>query len=75
MTRTPSTSKPSRKALVLRLACIALLWALLCYIMVASQPFSLRVAFIMVASGIVIFVPLYKKYVRKAKADTERRRA
>lgn len=50
---------------IFRFVCIALLWVVLCVIMIASQPFTLRVAFILVASGIVVFVPLYKKYVRK----------
>lgn len=60
-----------KTATAIRFACIAALWALLCYLVVASQPFSLRVLFIVVASGIVVFVPLYKKYVRNGKAGSE----
>lgn len=47
-----------------RVACIIALWLILCYIVISSQPFTLRVAFIVVASGIIVFVPLWKKYVR-----------
>ena len=43
-----------------RAACIIVLWLALCYLVVASQPFTLRVAFIVVASGIIVFVPLWK---------------
>lgn len=55
------------KATVFRFVCIVLLWIALCYILVVSQPFTLKVAFIIVASGIVVFVPLYKKYIRTKK--------
>lgn len=50
---------------VIRFGFIAALWLLLCYVMVASQPFTLYVAFVIIASGIVVWVPLYKKYIKK----------
>lgn len=50
-----------------RLMCIVVLWLLICWFVVAYQPFTLRVAFIVVASGIVVFVPLYKKYKRNGR--------
>ncbi len=53
-----------------RFFCIAALWVALCYILVTRQAFSLRVVFIVVASGIIVFVPLYKKYVRKKNGDS-----
>ncbi len=53
--------------MVIRFICILLLWLGLCYLVIASQPFTLKVLFIVVASGIIVFVPLYKKYVRKKK--------
>ncbi|MBD5186039.1 MAG: hypothetical protein HDS11_01220 [Bacteroides sp.] len=52
---------------IFRFTCLALLWVILCYFVVAYQPFTLRVAFIVIASGIVVFVPLYKKYVKNGK--------
>lgn len=55
------------RATMFRFACIALLWLALCYILVVSQPFTLRVLFIILASGIVVFVPLYKKHIKKKK--------
>lgn len=54
-----------------RAACIIVLWLALCYLVVASQPFTLRVAFIVVASGIIVFVPLWKKYVRNKRRSDE----
>ncbi|MDE5800659.1 MAG: hypothetical protein K2H74_06510 [Paramuribaculum sp.] len=49
-----------------RLFCITLLWLLLCWIVVASTPrITLYTIFILVASGIVVFVPLYKKYKKQ----------
>lgn len=50
-----------------RAACIIVLWLALCYIVIASQPFTLRVAFVVIASGIIVFVPLWKKYVRNKR--------
>lgn len=53
---------------ILRLIFITLLWLVLCYMLVVtSKPLTLRTLFIIVASGIVVFVPLYKKYVRNNK--------
>lgn len=52
---------------IFRLSCLVILWLILCYIVVANQPFTLRVAFIVIASGIIVFVPVYKKYRRKGK--------
>lgn len=50
-----------------RATCIVVLWLALCYLVVAYQPFTLRVAFVIIASGIVVFVPLWKKYVRNKR--------
>ena len=55
---------------IFRLTCIIVLWAVLCIAVVTSQRFTLRVAFVLVASAIIVFVPLYKKYVRGKKQDS-----
>ena len=44
---------------------IAVLWLVLVYLMVVSSPVTLWTIFVIVASGVVVFVPLYKKYIRK----------
>lgn len=52
---------------IFRFACLVSLWLILCYFVVAYQPFTLRVAFIVVASGIMVFVPVYKKHIKNGK--------
>ncbi len=56
----------------IRFGFIAVLWLILCYLVVASQPFTLWVLFIIVASGIIVWVPLYKKYIKNGKRDDSR---
>lgn len=51
---------------MIRFACILLLWVALCYILLTrAARIDFNVVFTIVASGIIVFVPLYKKYVRK----------
>lgn len=50
----------------IRLAFIVILWVALCYLVIAGQKFSLKVAFVLIASGIIVFVPIYKKYKKKS---------
>lgn len=57
----------------IRFGFIAVLWLLLCYLVVASTPqFTLWTVFTLVASGIIVWVPLYKKYVKNGKRDEGR---
>ena len=52
---------------IFRFACVVLLWLALCYILITrSQVVDFRVVFAIIASGIVIFVPIYKKYISAA---------
>lgn len=51
---------------IIRFACILTLWLALCYILLTrAVSINFNVIFAIVASGIIVFVPLYKKYVRK----------
>ena len=44
---------------IFRFACVVLLWLALCYILITrSQVVDFRVVFAIIASGIVIFVPI-----------------
>lgn len=56
----------------IRFIFLAALWLVLCYLVIASQPFTLWVAFIIVASGIIVWAPLYKKYIKNGKGKDER---
>lgn len=43
--------------------CITLLWGFLCYILLtSSEKFTADVLFALVASAIIVFVPLYKNF-------------
>ena len=47
---------------------VALLWIALCVFLLARvERVNFMVLFAIVASGVVVFVPLYKKYVRNRK--------
>ena len=51
---------------LIRFACILLLWLGLCWLLLTrAAKIDFMVIFTIVASGIIVFVPLYKKYVRK----------
>ena len=55
------------KANILRFGIIGLLWLGLCYYILTHVPrIDFMTLFSIVASGIIIFVPLYKKYVKNA---------
>lgn len=56
----------------IRFIFLAALWLLLCYMVIASQPFTLWVLFVIVASGTVVWAPLYKKYIKNEKGKDER---
>lgn len=46
--------------------CITLLWGVLCYMLLAySEKITFDVIFTLVASGIIVFVPIYKSRRRK----------
>ena len=56
---------------IIRFTILGILWVLLAaYILINSRPVTLYTIFILVASWIIIFVPMYKKYV---KNDNDRK--
>jgi hypothetical protein len=47
-------------------ACIIALWVILCYLLLTlSETVSAYTVFVIVASGIIVFSPLYKNRKRK----------
>lgn len=51
---------------LIRFAFILILWFALCYLLLTRVArIDFMTIFAIVASGIVVFVPLYKKYIRK----------
>lgn len=53
-----------RKLTPFNTVCIILLWVFLCYIMIKESGWTLtpRGAFAIIVSGIIIFVPIYKRF-------------
>lgn len=59
-------------SVVVRFLVIGLIWAGVCGMLVARMvadgtAFNLMTIFPILASGIIVFVPLYKKYIRNDK--------
>lgn len=52
---------------------LALLWLWLCWTLVAAGGWNGKNAFLIVSSGIIIFVPLWKRYIRPDKSGNDRR--
>lgn len=54
-----------KTSVILRFVILGILWfGLVAYIVMYTPKFTLYTAFVIVASAIIIFVPLYKKYVK-----------
>ena len=47
---------------IFRLVCIVLLWVALCVILIVKRGVDFMTFFSIIASGIIVFVPIYKKY-------------
>lgn len=57
-----------KTSVILRFAIIGLLWAAICGMLLVRAPrITLYTLFVVVASGIIVFVPMYKKYVKNDK--------
>lgn len=54
-----------RISTIFRFVCILLLWLALCVLVVFSDALNFMKVFVVIASGIIVFVPLYKKHYRK----------
>lgn len=54
-----------KTSVILRFLILGLLWLGLVGYILAHTKFTLYILFIIVASAVIIFVPMYKKYVKK----------
>ena len=54
-----------KASVIARFVVLGLLWAGLSLYILTHSPITLYTIFVIVASAIIIFVPMYKKYVRK----------
>lgn len=54
--------------IIIRLVLLAVAWVATVWLLVASTPrFTPYLAFVIVASAIIVFVPVYKKYIKNGK--------
>lgn len=56
-----------RKYNVFRISCIALLWLFCAVTLIWARGLDGQVVFALIASGIIVFVPLYKQWKRESK--------
>ncbi len=56
-----------RKFSTTNIVCLVLLWVALCYFMIAGRGFDFMTIFTVIASGIIVFVPVYKSKKREKK--------
>lgn len=57
---------------IFRLVCLTALWLILCYLMIAGRGFTAWTLFIIVVSGGVVFIPLYKKYINDSNGKRKK---
>ena len=56
-----------RKYNTFRISCIALLWIFLCILLIRGRGIDGQVLFAIIASGIIVFVPLYKRWKQEGQ--------
>lgn len=57
-----------KTSIIIRFALLFAAWAVTVWILVASSPrFTPYLAFVILASAIIVFVPVYKKYIKNGK--------
>ena len=54
-----------KTSVIVRFVVLGLLWLGLVGYLVTHVKMTLYIAFVIVASAILVFVPMYKKYIRK----------
>ena len=48
---------------------LGVLWLAVVALLLSTRPLTSYLAFVIVASAIIVFVPMYKKYVKNDKKD------
>ena len=54
-----------KTSIILRFVILGVLWLGLVGYILTHTPLTLYIGFVIVASAIIVFVPMYKKYIRK----------
>ena len=61
-------NRTSKTSVIVRFVLLGIAWLALVAAMIVRAPrFTLYQAFVIVASGIIIFMPMYKKYIGNGK--------
>ena len=53
-----------KTGLIIRFACLTILWILLCYLVISTRGLNFWTLFAIIVSGVLVFVPNYKKHIR-----------
>ena len=56
-----------KTSIIIRVILLFVAWAATVALLVTSRPITPYIAFVIVASAIIVFVPVYKKYIRNGK--------
>lgn len=54
-----------QSSVIVRFVILGVIWLALVAYIIARAPLTLYTLFVIVASAIIVFVPMYKKYIRK----------
>lgn len=54
-------------SVIIRIVLLAIAWVATVSLLVATRPITPYIAFVIAASAVIVFVPVYKKYIRDAK--------
>lgn len=56
-------------SVIIRFVILGALWLAVVALLLSTRPLTPYLAFVIVASAIIVFVPMYKKYVKNDKKD------
>ena len=56
-------------SVIIRFVILGGLWLAVVALLLSTRPLTPYLAFVIVASAIIVFVPMYKKYVKNDKKD------
>ena len=54
-------------SVIIRFVILGVLWLAVVALLLSTRPLTPYLAFVIVASAIIVFVPMYKKYVKNDK--------
>lgn len=56
-------------SVIIRFVILGVLWLAVVALLLSTRPLTPYLALVIVASAIIVFVPMYKKYVKNDKKD------